>query len=86
MPSIIQSRVGSRGLSEDFSFREKRAVGLSGWSKGGKDEEVKLLEISLARCQKSLEELEFLSFCGLFFGVGVLPQILTDTFIDSEGW
>ena len=24
MPSIIQGRVGSKGLSEDFSFRERR--------------------------------------------------------------
>ncbi len=30
----------------------------SGRSKGGKDEEVKLLEIFLARCQKDREELE----------------------------
>ena len=24
IPSIIQSRIGSKGLSEEFSFREKR--------------------------------------------------------------
>ena len=42
MPSIIQSRVGSKGLSGEFSLRKR---------KGGKDEEVKLL----ARCQKSRE-------------------------------
>ncbi|MPC41228.1 hypothetical protein E2C01_034815 [Portunus trituberculatus] len=34
----------------------------SGRSKGGKDEEVKLLEMFLERCQKSRGELEFESF------------------------
>ena len=31
----------------------------SEWTRGGKDEEVKLLERFLARCQKAWEELEF---------------------------
>ncbi len=35
------------------------AVELSGEQSGGKDEEVKLLEMFLARCQKSFGELEF---------------------------
>ena len=52
MPSIIQSNVGSKDLSENFSLREP-----SVWSKGGKDARVKLLEISFAKCQKSREEI-----------------------------
>ncbi len=35
------------------------AVEPSGEESGGKDEEVKLLEMFLARCQKSFGELEF---------------------------
>ena len=37
---------------------EETAVVPSGRRRGGKDEEVKLLEIFLARCQKEREELE----------------------------
>ena len=33
MPSIIQSRVGSKGLSEEFSFREKRDRCVAIWLK-----------------------------------------------------
>ena len=52
MPCIIQSSIDSKGLSEEFNFRERRD------SCGGKDEEAILFEILLARCQKSREDLE----------------------------
>ena len=62
MPSMIQSRVASKGLSKSSALeKEETAVEPSGWSKQGKDEEVKL-EILLARCQKSREELEIEKF------------------------
>ena len=57
MPSIIQSRVGRKGLSEEFSFRERiDSCGAIWLRKEGKNQ-VKLLEILLARCQKSREDL-----------------------------
>ena len=41
----------------------EKSLGLEkGWSKGGKDGEVKLLEVFLARCQKSRDELELERF------------------------
>ena len=64
MPSIIQNRVGSKSLSEELSFREKKR---QLWdhlvqNKEEKDEEVKLLEILLARWKKPREELELERF------------------------
>ncbi len=41
---------------------EVTAVEPSELQRGGEEEEVKLLEIFLARCQKSLEELELARF------------------------
>ena len=53
MPDIIQSRVGSKCLSKEFSFSERRdSSGAIRLKKIRKDENVKLLEILKARCQK----------------------------------
>ena len=52
MPIIIQSRVGSKGLSEEFSLRKKEtAVEPSGWST--KEEQKALVLLDLTRLSVS---------------------------------
>ena len=45
----LVAKVWAKSLSLE---KEETAVGPSGWSKAGKDEKVKLLDMLLARCQK----------------------------------
>ena len=55
----LAAKVWAKSLALE---KEETAVEPSGWSKGGKVEEVKLLEILLGRYQKSREELELEKF------------------------
>ncbi len=60
MSRIVHGGVITEGLRKKSTALEieETAVLPSGLRRGGKDEEVKLEEIFLARCQKSREELE----------------------------